>query len=113
MLHLLLDVLLNVSWIQYASALRGRDDLGDKLGMSDGLSSLHDANNGGLRLKVTICGNTLVGLFVFFLGLLCLDLVNLDPVFWIGKTEVDCESIAVVDIFAFWDFRQHSIFGAC
>lgn len=70
--------------------------------MRDCFSSFHNANNGSLCFVIAICGNTLVGLFVLFYSLLCLDLIDLDPIFWIKEAEIDSESIAIINISALW-----------
>lgn len=67
--------------------------------MRDLLSSFHNANNGSLGFVIAVRGNTLVGLFVLLYSLLCLDLIDLDPIFRIRKVEVDTESVALINIF--------------
>lgn len=80
LLDQLIDVLLDASNIQHASLLGQLDDFGHKIHMLDLLLRLHDAHDCSLRLEVLVFEHTLVGFLVLFLGLLELDLVDLDSI---------------------------------
>ena len=53
--------------------------------MCNALPALHDPDNSRLGLEITICSNTLMSLLILLLGLLRLDLVDLDAVSWMRE----------------------------
>ena len=79
--------------------------------MCDALPTLHDPDNSRLRLVVTVCSDTLVGLLILLFRFLRLDLVDLDPVPWVHEAEIHRESIAVIDIFPSWLFAKDAVLG--
>ena len=81
--------------------------------MSDLLSTLHDTDNRGLSLVVTVGGHTFVCLLVLGFGFFGLDLIDFDAVFWVGEVEVDVECVLSVDVFSFWGFAKNAIASAC
>ena len=79
--------------------------------MCDLLSALHDPHNCRLCLESPISGHALMGLLVFLLGLLGLDLVDLDAVFGVREAVIDVESISNIDVLAFRQLAEDAIFG--
>ena len=53
-----------------------------------------------------------MGLLIFGFGLLGLDLVDFDAVFYVGEIGVDAECVGVVDVFAFGVFAEDAVLGA-
>ena len=109
---ILLNVLLNVRRIQYAPGLCSRNDFTDQLRVRDGLSALHDPNNGRLRLIIAIRSDTLVCLLILLLGLFGLDLIDLDAIPRVGEVEIESKHVCVVDVFTFWLFVEDAVLGA-
>lgn len=110
---ILLNILLDIRWVEHASTLRRRDDLCHQFGVSDSLSALHNPHNGRLRLVMPVRGNTLVRFLIFLFGLFELDLVDLDPVLGVREAVVDGESIVLANTSAFRRFTEDSVFGTC
>lgn len=101
-----INVLLDLCYIENTSALRGLDDLSHKFRVRNRLAALHDADDGGLGLKVAISCDSFVGLLVFFFCLLELHLVDLDAVLFVRESRVDRKSVIRIDIAAFGMFCQ-------
>ena len=80
--------------------------------MRNGLSALHDPDNGRLRLIIAIRSYALVGLLVLLFRLFGLNLVDLDAIPWVSEVEIHCEGICVVDIFTFWLFAEDAVLSA-
>jgi hypothetical protein len=80
--------------------------------MSDSASTLHDANNRGLGLKLPIHLHRLVCLLVFLLRLLQLDLVDLDSELRRREPCVDLELVRLFDLAALGRFHQDAHFTA-
>lgn len=81
--------------------------------MRDHLAGLHDAHNGRLGLVSPIGRDALMRLFIFFLSLLGLDLVDLDAVLGVGEVRVDGKGVGVIDVFALGRLAEYPVFGAC
>lgn len=111
--NLPLDIGLNLRGLQRASVASRLDHLRNQLGVLNGLAALHDAHNGRLRLKVPVCGYSLVRRLVLLLGLFQLDLVDLDAELGVGEPAVVREFIRRVDILALWVLGQDPILGTC
>lgn len=97
---LLLNVLLDLGGLQgspYASSL---NDLGNQCCMLHGLAALHDPHNGSLRFEVSVGSSTLVRRLLLLLGLLELDLIDLDALLDVGEPSVEGKGVCSVDILA-------------
>lgn len=91
----------------------GLDHLRNELGMLDSLATLHDAHNSCLSFVVPVGRDSLVSRLVLLLGLLQLDLVDLDAHLGVGEAGIVGEAVGCFDLLALWRFRQDPIFGAC
>ena len=80
--------------------------------MRDGLSALHDPDNGRLRLIIAVRSDTLVCLLILLLGLFGLDLIDLDAIPRVGEVEIECKHVCVIDVFTFWLFVKDAVLGA-
>lgn len=110
--HLLLDILLDVCRLQHAPAAGSLDHLGHQFGVRDGLATLHDPDDRGLRLVVPIGSHALVRCLVLLLRLLQLDLIDLDPHLWVGKPGIVRKFVRRVDVPALWLLAEDSVLGA-
>lgn len=116
-LHIILldqpiNILLDITNPQHTPTHRRLDDLSHQLLMADRLTALHDSDDSGLTLEVPILGDTDVRLLVLLLGLLELDLVDLDTVLGVREVAVDGECVGRIDLFAFRVLCQWAEFGA-
>lgn len=85
----LFNVLLDISSVKDASVLCSVNDFRYQVDVCDHFTRLHDADNGRLGLVSSVSCDTLVRLFVFFFGLLGLNLIDLDAILWVGKVGVN------------------------
>lgn len=90
----------------------GLDHLRNEFGMLDGLAALHDAHNRRLGLIVSVGRDSFVGCLVLLLGLLQLDLVDLDAHLGIGEASIVGEDIGCFYLLTLRCFRQDTVFGA-
>ena len=81
--------------------------------MSNGLSALHNAHDCRLALKVAVFRHAFVGLFVFLLGLLELDLVDAHAILGMREGQIDGEVVPGVDVFARRLLREWAQLGTC
>lgn len=65
-----------------------------------------------MGLVVSVCGNTLVGFFVFLLCFFELHGVDLDPILGVVEGEIECEGVGRGDIATFGVLGEGSEFGA-
>ena len=88
-----IDILLDISHPKHTSAHRGLDDFSHEFLMRDQLPTLENAHDGCLALEVTVFRNTNVSFLILFLGLLELDLIDLDAVFGMLEIWIDRECV--------------------
>jgi hypothetical protein len=103
-LHIILldqpvDIPLDIRHRQHAPAHRRLDNLTHELLVSDRLAGFHDPHNRGLGFEVAVLGHAHVRLFVLFLGLFELDLVDFDAVFGVREVRVEGEGVGGRDVF--------------
>lgn len=92
---------------------RRADYFGHEISMFDGLAALHDPHNRRLCLEVPVRSHTFVNNLIFFLRLLQLDLVDLDPYLLISEICVVFEHIILVDFRTSRSLRQYSVLRTC
>lgn len=80
--------------------------------MRDDLAAFHDPHDRRLRLIVSVRRDPLVCGLVLLLGLLQLDLVDLDPHLRVRECRVIRKDICWIDVFALGLLGEHPIFGA-
>lgn len=110
---LLLNVGLDLGRLEGTTVTSGLNYLRNELGMLDRLATLHDAHNRRLGLVVSVGRDSFVGRLVLLLGLLQLDLVDLDAHLGVGEAGIIGEDVGCLYLLALWCFRQDAIFGAC
>lgn len=79
--------------------------------MRDRLPRFHYPNDGRLSLVIAVGCNTLMRLFVFFFGLLGLDLVDLDTVFRVRKVRIDREGVLIINVLTLWRLAEYPVLG--
>lgn len=79
--------------------------------MLDCLAALHYPHNCRLSFEVSISRYPLVGRLVLFLGLLELDLIDLNPHLGIGETCVIRKFICLIHVFTFRILGKNPVFG--
>lgn len=110
--NILVNILLDIRHAHNAPTPRGPNNLGHQLRMRNTLPTLHDAHNGGLRLKLSVRGHALVRVLVLFFCLFELDAVNFHAVFGVGEGGVESEGVGGVDVTAFGVLCEGAEFGA-
>ena len=108
---ILLDVRLDIRWIQWSPALGGANNLAHQLRVSDGFSTFHDPHNCRLRFKGAVSGNSLMGLLILLLRLLGLDLVDLDAVLGMLEHVVHAKGVTRAHLLPFGTLGQDAVSG--
>jgi len=80
--------------------------------MPDLLPRLENPNDSGLAFEVAVFRYTNVSFFVFFFGLLELNLVDFDPISGMREVGVEGEGVGGRDVSTAWVFKQRLQFGA-
>lgn len=96
--------------MQRAPTARSRNDLRDQLGVLDGLAALHYPHDRGLSFIVPVCRDPFVRRLVLLLGLLQLDLVDLDAQLCIFKACVVCKLISGFNFLALRFLAEDTVF---
>ena len=109
----LFNILLDITWIQYTSALSGNYHLRNELGVCDCFASFHNSNNCRLRFVIAICHDTFMSLLILRFSFLRLDLVDLDAILLVREILVYSKGIAFIDIFASRCLCEDTVFCAC
>lgn len=107
--HSLFNLLLQHRRVQRTTILRRRNNLRHQQRMGNLLATLHDPHNRRLRLELAVLLDAFVRLFVLFLGLFQLDLVDLDAHLGVGEGSVVAEFVGRRHFAAFRVFGQHAV----
>ena len=105
-LHILVNILLNISHLHRAPVPRRLNDLRHQLRMTNRLHLLHHPHDGRLRLKRPVRRHTDMRLFVLLSRLFELDRVDLDAVFGVAEGRVQREGVGRGDFAAFGVFSE-------
>lgn len=108
---ILIDILLNLRWLQPPTTAGHFHHLLHQVRMRNDLATFHDTHDRRLRLQVTICCHPFVRRLVLLLRFLQLDLVDLDSHLGVCEPRVVCKLIRPLHLPTLRCLAEHSVFG--